>query len=152
MKELKYTARFIELASEINANMPRYVVGRITEALNAHGKPMKGSKILIIGAAYKPDVDDARESPALDIITLLASSDCRVSYHDPYVPRLSNETWELESESDLMAAVRAADCVVIVTNHSDYDWPQVAKEASLLVDTRNALAGIPLDEKKVFGL
>jgi UDP-N-acetyl-D-glucosamine dehydrogenase len=152
MKELKYTARFIELASEINSNMPRYVVGKIAEALNAHGKPLKASKILIIGAAYKPDVDDARESPALDIITLLASSDCQVSFHDPYVPHISNESWELECEPDLMAAVGAADCVVIVTNHSDYNWAQIAKEASLVVDTRNALAGIAVDENKIFGL
>jgi UDP-N-acetyl-D-glucosamine dehydrogenase len=152
MKELKYTARFIELASEINANMPRYVVGKITDALNAHAKPLKGSKILILGAAYKPDVDDARESPALDIITLLTAADCDISFHDPHVPRISGETWALECVPDLMAAVKSADCVVVVTDHSGYDWPKIANHASLIVDTRNALDGTTSDEDKIFGL
>lgn len=152
MKELKYTARFIELASEINSNMPRYVVGKITDALNAQGKPLNGSRILILGAAYKPDVDDARESPALDIITLLNASDCEVSYHDPHVQRLSGEEWTLECVPDLMKAVKSADCVVIVTNHSGYDWSQIAKHASLIVDTRNALGGFSSAEGKIFGL
>ncbi len=152
MKELQYTARFIELASEINANMPRYVVGKITDALNAHGKPLKGSKVLILGAAYKRDVDDVRESPALDIITLLKTSECEVSFHDPYVPHISSESWSLERVPDLMAAVRSVDCVVIVTDHSAYDWTGIVEHASLIVDSRNALGGIASDEDKIFGL
>ncbi len=152
MKELQYTARFIELASEINANMPRYVVGKITDALNAHGKPLKGSKVLILGAAYKRDVDDVRESPALDIITLLKASECDVSFHDPYVPHISSESWSLERVPDLMAAVRSVDCVVIVTDHSAYDWTGIVEHASLIVDSRNALGGIASDEDKIFGL
>ncbi len=152
MKELQYTARFIELASEINANMPRYVVGKITDALNTQGKPLRGSKILLLGAAYKPDVDDARESPALDITAILKTGGCEVSFHDPHVQHLSGEAWTLECVPDLMKAVKSADCVVIVTNHSDYDWKEIAGHASLLVDTRNALGSISTDEGKIFSL
>ncbi|HEY70219.1 MAG TPA: nucleotide sugar dehydrogenase [Anaerolineae bacterium] len=152
MKELQYTARFIELASEINANMPRYIVGKITDALNTHGKPLKGSKVLILGAAYKRDVDDVRESPALDIITLLEASECDVSFHDPHVPHISSESWSLERVPDLMAAVRSVDCVVIVTDHSGYDWPGIVEHASLIVDSRNAVGSIASDEGKIFGL
>jgi UDP-N-acetyl-D-glucosamine dehydrogenase len=152
MKELQYTARFIELASEINANMPRYVVGKITDALNTQGKPLKGSKILLLGAAYKPDVDDARESPALDITTILKSGGCEVSFHDPHVQHLSGEEWTLECVPDLMKAVKSADCVVIVTNHSGYDWAKIAQQASLIVDTRNALGSISEDDGRLFSL
>jgi UDP-N-acetyl-D-glucosamine dehydrogenase len=152
MKELKYTARFIELASEINTNMPRHVVGKVKDALNAHGKPLKGSRVLILGVAYKPDVDDVRESPALDILSMLIEGGSQVAFHDPLVAQVSHEALALEREPDLMEAIQRADCVVIVTDHSSYDWPQIAEMAALVVDTRNALGNIAVEEGKVIGL
>ncbi len=139
LKSLNYTARFIELASEINTNMPRYVVGKVQDALNDHHKPLRDSRVLVLGAAYKPDVDDLRESPALDVIHLLKEKGALVSYHDPYIPRIEHEGMQLDSVADMMEAVRAADCVVIITNHKVYDYAQILAEARLIVDTRNAL-------------
>ncbi len=139
LKSLNYNARFIELASEINTNMPRYVVGKVQDALNLHHKSVNGSKILILGVAYKPDIDDIRESPALDIIHLLEEKGAGVEYHDPYIAKITQDDWQFESVNDLSAHVAAADCVVIVTNHSQYDYPQILEEAVLIVDTRNAL-------------
>jgi len=153
MRALNYTARFIELASEINTNMPRYVVGKVMDAFNDHGKVLRGSQVLVLGAAYKPDVDDLRESPALDVIGLLMQKGARVSYHDPYIPHLEHHSgWKLDSIPDLMAAIRDADCVVIVTNHSVYDYPAVLKAAKLIVDTRNALGKLSKDNPKVVRL
>ncbi len=139
MKALNYNARFIELASEINTNMPRFAVRKAQDALNDRGKPVKGSRMLVLGAAYKPDIDDVRESPALDVIGLLHKMGAQVRYHDPYIRRISHDDWSMESVSDLMAEVRAADAVIIVTNHSTYDYPAILEAASLVVDTRNAL-------------
>jgi UDP-N-acetyl-D-glucosamine dehydrogenase len=152
LRALKYTARFIELASEINTAMPRYVVGKVQDALNEQGKPLKGSRILILGAAYKPDVDDLRESPALDVIGLLEQKGAAVSYHDPYIPCLRHDGWELEGVADLEQAVRAADCVVIITNHSSYDYPALVENAALIVDTRNALREAGRGSPKVWKL
>lgn len=142
LKTLNYTARFIELASEINTNMPRYVVQLTQDALNDKHKPLKGSQVLVLGAAYKPDIDDLRESPALDVIGLLKKKGAIVSYHDPYIPRLRHDGWELNSVEDLMAEAAAADCVVIVTNHTAYDYKALLEAAQLIVDTRNALAAV----------
>jgi UDP-N-acetyl-D-glucosamine dehydrogenase len=139
MKSLNYTARFIELASEINTGMPRFVVGKVQDVLNEQGKALKGSKVLVLGAAYKPDIDDLRESPALDVMGLLMQKGAEVSYHDPYIGKIVHDGWSLESEKDLMAAVKGADCVVIVTNHKVYDYEAILAEARLIVDTRNAL-------------
>lgn len=152
LKALNYNARFIELASEINTNMPRFVVGKVMDALNEREKPLKGSQVLILGAAYKPDIDDLRESPALDVIRLLQQKGARVSYHDPYIPHLSHDGWELESVPDLQAAVRASDCVVIVTNHTSYDYPAILQQAGLIVDTRNALGKLGKHPSKVVRL
>jgi len=152
LRSLNYTARFIELASEINTNMPRYVVSKVQDALNEFGKPLKGSKILVLGAAYKPDIDDVRESPALDVIGLLKQKGAEVSYHDPYIPRLRHDSWELHSVADLMSAVAEADCVVIVTNHSSYDYPAILAQAKLIMDTRNALGAASRGQRKVFRL
>ena len=149
LRGLQYTARFIELASEINTGMPRYVVGKVQDALNEQGKPIKGSQVLVLGAAYKPDIDDLRESPALDVIGLLDKKGARVSYHDPYVPHLQHDGWSLDSVPDLMRAVKTADCVVIVTNHSSYDYPAILAAAGLVVDTRNALGAAGRDNPKV---
>jgi UDP-N-acetyl-D-glucosamine dehydrogenase len=139
LKSLNYTARFIELASEINSNMPRYVVTKVQDALNDHALPLKGSQVLVLGAAYKPDIDDLRESPAIDVIGLLKQKGALVSYHDPHIPSFKHDDWKLESVQDLPASVAAADCVVIVTNHSSYDYGAILNDSKLIVDTRNAL-------------
>ncbi len=154
MKEMNYNARFIELASEINTNMPRYVVGRILEAMNDRGKVLRGSKVLVLGAAYKPDIDDVRESPALDVIALLKKKGAEVQYHDPYIPEIHHDTegWKMTSVPDVMNAVAEADAVVIVTNHSMYDYASILKKASFVFDTRNALGKIEDDGRKVVRL
>ena len=139
LRALNYTARFIELASEINTGMPRYVVTKVQDALNEQMKPLKGSRVLVIGAAYKPDVDDIRESPALDIIGLLRQKGAEVDYHDPFIPEIAHDDWILESVPDVIEGASAADCVVIVTNHTIYDYPRILAEAQLIIDTRNAL-------------
>lgn len=139
LRALNYTARFIELASEINTGMPRYVVAKVQDALNEQMKPLKGSRVLVIGAAYKPDVDDIRESPALDIIGLLRQKGAEVDYHDPYIPKITHDDWFLESVPDFIEFASTADCVVIVTNHTIYDYPQILEKAQLIIDTRNAL-------------
>jgi UDP-N-acetyl-D-glucosamine dehydrogenase len=139
LRSLNYTARFIELASEINTGMPRYVVSKVQDALNEHCKSIKGSKVLVLGAAYKPDIDDLRESPSMDVIGLLMQKGADVQYHDPYIQTVSHDEWKLSSTSDLMKSVREADCVVIVTNHSSYDYAAILDSAKLIVDTRNAL-------------
>lgn len=154
MKSLNYTARFIELASEINTNMPRFAVGKVQDALNERGKPVKNSRVLVLGVAYKPDVDDIRESPALDVIHLLQAKGARVRYHDPYIPRFRHEDWSMESVAGdrLMDEVRAADAVVIVTNHKAYDYAAILESAGLVVDTRNALGAAGKHSPKVVRL
>ena len=141
LKTLNYNARFIELAGEINSHMPDYVASKVTDALNEEGKPVKNSRVLILGVAYKPNVDDVRESPALDVIHLLQEKGADISYHDPFIPALSHEGMDLASV-ELESAVPAADCVVIITNHSVYDWEWIASQAVLMVDTRHALKGL----------
>ncbi|GAB4463090.1 MAG: nucleotide sugar dehydrogenase [Anaerolineales bacterium] len=154
MKSFNYNARFIELASEINTNMPRYVVSRVMEALNDRGKPVKGSKILVLGAAYKPDIDDVRESPALDVIGLLMKKGGDVTYHDPYIPHIHHETdgWRMDSVPDVMEAVREADAVVIVTNHKVYDYEAIVREAKFVFDSRNATGRFAKGNEKVVRL
>jgi UDP-N-acetyl-D-glucosamine dehydrogenase len=144
MKSVHYNARFIELASEINTNMPRYVVSRVMEALNDRGKALKGSKVLILGAAYKPDVDDVRESPALDVIGLLKKKGGIVEYHDPYISQIHHETdgWYMDSVQDVMQAVRDADVVVIITNHRVYDYQAIVQHAAFVFDSRNATRAV----------
>ncbi|HEX7974873.1 MAG TPA: nucleotide sugar dehydrogenase [Anaerolineales bacterium] len=152
LRALNYTARFIELASEINTGMPRYVVAKVQDALNEQGKPLKGSDVLVLGAAYKADIDDLRESPALDVIGLLEQKGAVVHYHDPHVPFIRHEGWERESVSDLNAAILSADCVVIVTNHSTYNYPEILEKSKLIVDTRNALGAAGRESEKVVRL
>jgi UDP-N-acetyl-D-glucosamine dehydrogenase len=141
LKTLNYNARFIELAGEINSHMPDYVAGKVADALNDDGKPVKGSRVLVLGVAYKPDIDDVRESPALDVIRLLQEKGASVSYHDPFIPSLGHEKLDLESV-DLADGLAAVDCVVVITNHSTYDWPAIAAQTPLIVDTRHALHGL----------
>jgi UDP-N-acetyl-D-glucosamine dehydrogenase len=139
LKTLNYTARFIELASEVNSQMPLYVVGKVVDALNSVRKSVNGSKVLILGAAYKRDINDIRESPALDVIKLLQERGAEVSYHDPYIPDLHHEGIELRSVDLTADALHGSDCVVIVTDHSVFDYDWVASEALIIVDSRNAL-------------
>src|SRR5258707_2769346 len=131
MKSFNYNARFIELASEINTNMPRYVVSRILDAMNDRSKALKGSKILVLGAAYKPDIDDLRESPALDVIGLLRNKGANVEYHDPYIPHIHHERdgWQMDSVKDLMQAVKESDAVVVITDHKAYDYNTIVESA-----------------------
>jgi UDP-N-acetyl-D-glucosamine dehydrogenase len=139
LKSLKFTARFIELADEINSGMPAYWVRRVQDALNDVGKSLKGSDVLILGVAYKPNTTDLRESPALDIIHLLQEKGARVLYHDPYIPSFSHDGIEMTSVDALELTLAEADCVVIVTDHSAYNWDVVRSKTKTIVDTRNAL-------------
>jgi UDP-N-acetyl-D-glucosamine dehydrogenase len=139
MRGMDYETRFIDLADKINASMPHHVVGKVADALNEAGKPVKGSRILILGVAYKADVDDVRESPALHIIEILRRKGAEVSYNDPHVPRLEIEQGDnLESVELSDSEVDQADCIVIVTAHSSYEWEHIIGRAKLIVDTRNA--------------
>ena len=146
LKTLDYHARFIEFAREINGNMPHYVVGKINDALNRGRKSINGSRFLIIGVAYKRDVNDWRESPALDIMRLLRDRGGRVCYHDPFIPRLKDDCFDERSVPLTAKRLRGSDCTVIVTDHSNIDWRWVVKEAKLVVDTRNATRGILSDK------
>jgi UDP-N-acetyl-D-glucosamine dehydrogenase len=152
LRSLNYNARFIELASEINANMARFAVEKVQDALNRQRKAINGSRILVLGAAYKPDIDDLRESPALDVMHLLEKKGGEVSYHDPYIPHISHEGWNKSCVPDLMQAVAQSDVVVIITNHTVYDYPNILAAANLLVDTRNALGKMGKDNPKVVRL
>ncbi len=139
MRTLNYRTRFIELAGEINAEMPEYWVARVADRLNDQGKAVRGSTVLVLGVAYKKDIDDIRESPALDVIRLLEQRGAIVKYHDPHVPRLHEDGVELESIPLTADMLHGTDCVVIVTDHTALDYPLVAREAKLVVDTRHAL-------------
>ena len=146
MKSFNYNARFIEIADEINMNMPRHVVGKVADALNDDGKPIKGSRIFVLGAAYKKDIDDVRESPALDVIKLLGDRGGVVDYHDPFISSISLEHAGGHGSKNSVpfteAAVQAADCIVIVTDHTAFDYTLLAHNARLIVDTRNAMARV----------
>jgi UDP-N-acetyl-D-glucosamine dehydrogenase len=141
LKTLNYRARFIELAGEINSDMPEYVCERVAAGLNERERSVKGSRILVLGVTYKKDIEDVRESPALDILGILEKRGARVEYHDPFVAELQHEGLDLKSE-DLMPAVKRADCVVIVTDHTGLPYAQIVEAATLVVDTRNATKGI----------
>jgi UDP-N-acetyl-D-glucosamine dehydrogenase len=152
LRSLNYTARFIELASEIDTQMPRFVVSKVQDALNRSKKPLKDSRILILGVAYKPNIDDMRESPALDVIQLLKGKGADVVYHDPFVPSITHDEWSLKCVPDLMAEVKKADAVVIITNHKVYDYVAILAAAKLVIDTRNALGAAGRDNPKVVRL
>jgi len=151
-REYGVTTRFIELAGEINSGMPAYVLGRLTDALNARGKVLNGSRILVLGAAYKKDTDDPRESPALEILELLLSKGARAGYTDPHLPVLPSgrrHSLALESVSLDPATIAACDALVLVTDHTDFDYPTIFQHAGLIVDTRNAFASRGLVGPKV---
>ncbi len=151
-REAGATTHFIELAGEINTAMPSRVVDRLAEALNAHGKPVKGSRVLVLGIAYKKDVDDPRESPAFEILELLAARGARIAYHDPHVPRLPRmRKYDLVMDSIPLTpdTLRAQDAVLIVTDHTAVDYAAVVAHAPLVVDTRNATKGVKQGREKI---
>jgi len=139
LRTLNYNVRFIQLANEVNAAMPQHVITRITDALNDEGKSVRDSRILILGVAYKPNIDDVRESPAIEIIENLESRGARVAYHDPYVSTLQMPDGQTRSSVRLdRERLRWSDCTVIVTDHHLFDWDTIVTAAPLVVDTRNA--------------
>ena len=147
LKTLDYDARFIKLAGEINTHMPKHVVDLISYSLNKHQKSINGSKILIIGVAYKKDIDDCRESPSLDIIELLEQNGCKVNYYDPYVDSLSFNNVRLISLKRLEPKyIHKFDACVILTDHSNIEYDVIAKESKLIIDTRNVFSNYN-DEK-----
>ncbi len=145
--EYDFSTRFIELAGEINTNMPYFVVQRVGEVLSRHGKPLSGAKIMVLGIAYKRDVDDYRESPALKIIKLLKQGGAEVSYNDPQIPRCAGlrryPDFDMSSVPLTDLTLQEADLVLLVTDHTAYDYARIASQARLIVDTRNAFKGQP---------
>ncbi len=137
-----FEPRFIELAGHINEGMPRFVVEKVTDALNGQQKSVRGSRIHVLGVAYKPGVNDIRESPALNVMRLLHDKGALLSYSDPYIPAIREEGIELDSLPLQNGYLGDVECVVILTNHREFDYPYVARTARLVVDTRNALSGI----------
>ena len=137
-----FEARFIDLASRVNSEMPDCVIRKVARTLNGSGKAVKGSKVLVIGVAYKKDVKDLRESPALEIIERLDEAGADVSYHDPYFPYLKIHKINLKNSKLNKDVLGRSDCVVIVTDHSNIDYKFIVKNTGLIVDTRNALKGM----------
>jgi UDP-N-acetyl-D-glucosamine dehydrogenase len=143
-KQAGIEARFIELAGYINGQMPHFVVDKVQNVLNDAGKPVKGSHIHVMGVAYKRDIDDMRESPALDVMLLLERRGARLSYSDPYVPSIRVDGLNVEAAPETAAA--EADCVVIITDHKAFDYAGLVERAKLIVDSRNALKGCASDK------
>ncbi len=143
-REYDFSTRFIELAGEINTNMPYFVVGKVAEALNEKKKSLKGARIMVLGVAYKKDVDDMRESPAIELIRILKSKGAVVRYNDPLVPRAISRRkgFDMRSTRLTEAVLEKTDCVLIATDHSAYDYRWIVKHSDIVVDTRNATAGI----------
>jgi UDP-N-acetyl-D-glucosamine dehydrogenase len=146
--------RFIELAGEVNTGMPAYVVRRVADALNDRGKPVKGSKVAVLGVAYKRDVDDCRESPGLELMELLADKGAEVSYHDPHIPKLPTlrhhpELTGRASRPLTREYLAGQDCVLVVTDHSAFDWPWIVDHSKLVVDTRNATKGVTANRDRI---
>ncbi|MFL5401536.1 MAG: nucleotide sugar dehydrogenase [Gemmatimonadales bacterium] len=139
MRGLNYKTRFIDLAGELNTEMPMFWVRKLAEALNGQGKAVRGASVLVLGVAYKRDIDDIRESPALDIIRLLEGQGARVTYFDPHVPRFREDGQEFRSVQLTPEMVAAVDCVMIVTDHTAVDYSMIKSQAKLIVDTRNAV-------------
>jgi UDP-N-acetyl-D-glucosamine dehydrogenase len=145
--------RFIELAGEINTSMPQYVVKRVVEALNEAGKPLKGSKVCILGMAYKKDVDDPRESPSFELMDLLRAGHAVLTYNDPHVPRLPRmrhrDVPDIESTPLDARFLASQDCVLIATDHSAYDYDFIVQHSPLVVDTRNATKNVRQGRDKI---
>ncbi len=142
-KQFDFHTRFIELAGEVNGAMPRYVVDQTMEALNAHRKALNGSRVLVLGLSYKRDIDDLRESPSLPIIEMLRARGAEVSYNDPYFAHVGRgRHYDLNLDSAPLDNLGAYDCVLIATDHSDYDYARIVRESQLVIDTRNATKGL----------
>jgi UDP-N-acetyl-D-glucosamine dehydrogenase len=152
MRTLNYKTRFIDLASEINSEMPAVVVRKVTQALNEEKKAVNGSRVLVLGVAYKKDIDDMRESPALDVIRLLESQGAEVVYHDPYVPKFREDGHEHASVALTDEEITRADAVVIVTDHTVVDYQRVVRLAGVVVDTRNATAKLAKGKGRIVSL
>jgi UDP-N-acetyl-D-glucosamine dehydrogenase len=150
MKTLNYRTRLVELAGEVNSEMPRYVVEKVSNALNDIGCAVKGSRILVLGVAYKADIDDVRESPALDIIRMLEEKGADVVFHDPYVPVLHENGWDLHSVPFDDAQLDEADCILIATAHRNIDYSRLIGRSTPVIDARNAMRG--LDSENIVGL
>jgi UDP-N-acetyl-D-glucosamine dehydrogenase len=151
-RQFEMTTRFIELAGEINTKMPEYVVGKVAEALNRFKKALNGSKILVLGLAYKKDIDDLRESPSIELIELLKARGAKVDYNDPHIPvtpRQREHDLRMRSKPLTPAMLAGYDCVLIATDHSDYDYADIVKRAKLIVDTRNATGKIKTGRSKI---
>ncbi len=151
-RQYHMATRFIELAGEINTDMPHYVIHRTMEALNNRKKSLNGAKVLILGLAYKPDIDDVRESPSLELIELLKERGAKVDYNDPYVPathKMREYDLKMSSKKLTAATLKSYDVVLISTNHSDYDYKWIVKNAKLVVDTRNACANVKTGRNKI---
>jgi len=149
MKTLNFTSRFIEVATEINTQMPEYVMRKISDLLNTDRLPVNGAKVLVIGLAYKPDVGDLRESPSLDVMELLASKGAELSYHDPHAPVVNYGNLHYKSVELTDGALEASDLVVILTSHSNIDYERVVAKASRIFDTRNATAAVTQGREKI---
>ena len=149
-RNYNYHARFIEIASEINSSMPKYVLDKVVHALNLHRKPLNGSKILILGVAYKKDIGDTRESPAFEVIRLMLDKDAQILYHDPHVSQIVLEKGETYYSQTLTpAVVKSVDCVVILTDHSTMDYDLIVRHAPVVVDTRNATRAVQNGSDKI---
>jgi len=144
-KQFGIEARFIELAGHVNGRMPHYVADKVMLALNDRAKPLKGSHVHLLGVAYKKDIDDVRESPALDVAHVLMERGARITFSDPFVETMRVDREELHS-ADTMTSVAAADCVVVITNHTQFPYPSILEKAKLVVDTRNAFKGFKSDK------
>jgi UDP-N-acetyl-D-glucosamine dehydrogenase len=142
LRALNFPARTIQLAAEINFAMPAYVVNKITDALNQQGRSLNGSTIFILGLAYKPDIGDVRESPSLELLELLHQRGAHVHYHDPYVPHITHHNTTLHCTELTETTLHHADCVVIATHHTSYNWHTITTHSRLIIDTRNATAHI----------
>jgi len=151
-KAYDFHTRFIELAGQINSNMPYFVVENISQALSHQGKPLRGSKVLVLGLSYKADIDDLRESPSLTIIELLQKEGAQVSYNDPYFPRLPKMRrydFRLASVDLTPASLAAYDAAVIATDHTSYDYHAIVRHARLVIDTRNATHAVTAHREKI---
>jgi len=152
LKTLNYYSRFIELAGDINSRMPEYCIERITRALNKSGKALKGSKVIVLGVAYKRDISDLRESPALDVVTLLDNNGAKVSYSDPYVPVVHFESRDMKSVKLTANALKSADIVVILTDHTNFNYQWIVDNSKLVFDARNACKRIRNGKRKIIRL
>ena len=152
MRTLNYKTRFIDLASEINSQMPAYVVEKVTEALNEDRKAVNGSRVLVVGVAYKPDIDDIRESPALDVMRLLEQHGAEVVFHDPFIAKYREDGHTRAGVDLTQAEIERADAVVIVTNHKTIDYQMLMDHATVIVDSRNAMSRTTKTRARVVSL